>query len=64
YALDNEEYLPGIKAVAAGVGKYQGVFLAVWLVGFSGSMTEDMLPGIIEHILNTENTLKSELMTR
>ncbi|MFZ3048434.1 MAG: IclR family transcriptional regulator [Desulfatirhabdiaceae bacterium] len=64
YALDNEEYLPGIKAVAAGVGKYQGVFLAVWLVGFSGSMTIDILPGIIEHIRNTVNSLKSVLLTR
>ena len=64
YALDNEEYLPGIRAVAAGIGKHQGVFLAVWLVGFSGSMTEDTIPGMIEHIRDTVSTLKSVLLTK
>ncbi|MGD9975181.1 MAG: hypothetical protein AB7S77_19130, partial [Desulfatirhabdiaceae bacterium] len=59
-----EEYLPGIRAVAAGIGKHQGVFLAVWLVGFSGSMTGDTLPGMIAHIRDTVNTLKSVLLTR
>ena len=35
YAIDNEEYLPGVCAVAVGLGNQCGLPMAVWVVGFS-----------------------------
>ena len=61
YALDNEEYLPGVKAVAASLGNHRGLPLAIWVVGFAGAMTETKIPTIIEHILATVEVLKSVL---
>ena len=49
YAVDDEEYLPGVKAVAAGLGNHRGLPLAVWVVGFAGAMDDAVMPRIIEH---------------
>lgn len=38
YALDNEEYLPGIKAVAMALGNLRGLPAALWVVGISANM--------------------------
>jgi len=61
YALDNEEYLPGVKAVAASLVNLHGLPLAIWVVGFAGAMAETKIPTIIEHILAAVEVLKSVL---
>jgi DNA-binding IclR family transcriptional regulator len=48
YALDNEEYLPGVKAVAVALGNQRGLPLAIWVVGFADSMGEDAAAEIAE----------------
>lgn len=61
YALDNEEYLPGVKAVAVSLGNQRGLPLAIWVVGFAGGMGDDALPEITRRTLETAAKLKSVL---
>jgi DNA-binding IclR family transcriptional regulator len=61
YALDNEEYMQGIKAVAVSLGNYRGLPLAIWTVGFAGSMGDDVMQKIIQETLNTAKNLQSVL---
>jgi DNA-binding IclR family transcriptional regulator len=58
YALDNEEYLPGVRAVAVALGNHRGLPLAIWVVGFADSINDDVLPKIIQDTLNTANKLR------
>lgn len=61
YALDNEEYLPGVKAVAVSLGSHRGLSLAVWVVGFSNGMGDDAMPHIIQSVQGTADKLKQML---
>jgi DNA-binding IclR family transcriptional regulator len=61
YALDDEEYLPGVKAVAVSLGNHRGLPLAIWVVGFTSGITDERLPGIIEHTLTAADKLKSAI---
>ena len=58
YAVDDEEYLPGVKAVAIRVGNHGGLPLALWVVGFAGAMENDVLQNIIKHIINAAHNLQ------
>ncbi|MBW1696116.1 MAG: IclR family transcriptional regulator [Deltaproteobacteria bacterium] len=51
YALDDEEYMPGVRAVAVNLGNQRGLVLAIWVVGFSATMTDRNLPTVIKHTL-------------
>jgi len=64
YALDDEEYLPGVKAVAVTLGNHRGLPLAIWVVGFAGAITDTKLPKIIEHTLSASEKLKSVIDNR
>ena len=48
YAVDDEEYLPGVKAVAVALGNQRGLPLAIWVVGFADAMGKNAIPGIAE----------------
>ena len=61
YALDNEEYLPGVKAVAVGLGNLQGLPMAVWVVGFASEMEEAGMGQIVSATLHTAHQLNKEL---
>lgn len=50
YATDDEEYLPGVRAVAVALENRRGLPLLLWLVGFSGSISEDRLPPVIQAV--------------
>jgi DNA-binding IclR family transcriptional regulator len=62
YAVDDEEYLPGIRAVASAIGKYQGVFLALWVVGFSENVPNCQLPVIADAMQQTIDRLRPLLL--
>lgn len=64
YAWDNEEYLPGVRAIATDIADYRGLPLAIWVVGFSVSMTDEARPTIIRETLNTSNLLRKALARR
>jgi len=53
YAIDNEEYISGIKAVAVALQNKKGPPLAVWVVGLSNTMGSTKIQQIIDVILNT-----------
>lgn len=61
YALDNEEYLPGVKAVAVSLGRPRGLPMALWTVGFAGSIDNGMLPEIIKHTIRASRLLQNAL---
>ena len=61
YAVDDEEYLPGVRAVALSLGNHRGLSLALWAVGFAGSMARQAMPGIVREVLDTAEKLKGSL---
>ncbi len=61
YAIDNEEYIPGVKAVAVDIGNKRGLALALWVVGFSSSMGEKKMPFITRAALDIAKELGAAL---
>ncbi len=61
YALDNEEYLPGVRAVAVGLRQIRGLTLALWVVGFAASLDDAKLPAVIEASRATARLLAETL---
>jgi DNA-binding IclR family transcriptional regulator len=51
YALDDEEYLVGVRAVAVCLSPFSGRLPALWVVGFKAGMSDDHMPRIIEQTL-------------
>jgi DNA-binding IclR family transcriptional regulator len=58
YAVDDEEYLPGVRAVAVGVGNHRGLPLALWVVGFAGVLEKAVLSDIIRHVQQSARHLQ------
>jgi len=46
YAVDDGEYLPGVKAVAVALGNQRGLPMAIWVVGFADAMAASAIPVI------------------
>jgi len=59
FALDNEEYLAGVKALAVYLGLHRGLPLLIWVVGFADSMSQERMPQIVHETLDTAEELKS-----
>lgn len=47
-ATDDEEYISGVRAVAAPIRQYGAYTPALWVVGFTASMSDKKIPGIIK----------------
>ena len=43
YALDDEEYITGVRAIAVALQNHTGPSMAVWVVGMTGSLEEDKI---------------------
>jgi len=61
YALDNEEYLPGVRAIASPLNNCKGLPMAVWIAGFTASMNGDALSGKVQEVLNASDDLREIL---
>lgn len=59
YALDNEEYIQGVKAIAAGVGNIRGLPVAVWIVGFANAISDEAMGRMIQLIKEFINKFKT-----
>lgn len=64
YAVDNEEYLPGVKAVAVALGNQRGLPLAIWVVGFADSMGGDVIAKIAGETRRAAEKLRDALDNR
>lgn len=58
YAIDDEEYITGIKAVAAPLNNRKGPQLAVWVVGLSNTMDEAKIRQVTDVILHATEKLR------
>ena len=61
YAVDLEEYLPGIRAVAAALHNRRGLPAALWVVGLSANMTTAKIERIAALAMKTAATLRAVL---
>ena len=61
YASDNEEYLPGVKAVAVPIENRQGLPMAVWVVGLAGALTSEKIDAMVPAIQRTALELRATL---
>ncbi|MFH1154006.1 MAG: IclR family transcriptional regulator [Pseudomonadota bacterium] len=59
YAMDNEEYLTGVKAVAVSINNRRGLPLAVWIAGFASSMDTVLTPETLTLITTTASELRA-----
>jgi DNA-binding IclR family transcriptional regulator len=64
YAVDEEEYLPGVKAVAVAVGNQRGLPLAIWVVGFADSMGKNAVQEIVAETGRAAARLRESLDRR
>lgn len=48
FATDDEEYISGVRAVAASIKRYGAYTPAIWVVGFKASMSDKNLEPIIK----------------
>jgi DNA-binding IclR family transcriptional regulator len=61
WALDDEEYIPGVRAVAASIGNLHGLPLALWVVGFAGNMGDSEIEKITQATLAATEKLHTVL---
>ena len=64
YAVDEEEYLPGVKAVAVAVGNQRGLPLAIWVVGFADAMGKNAVSEIVAETKRAAARLRDSLDRR
>lgn len=64
YAVDDEEYLAGVKAVAVALGNRRGLPLAVWAVGFADSMSDQAIEKIAIETRRAAENLRDVLDNR
>ncbi len=64
FATDREEYLQGVKAVAAIIKTEGPILAAIWVVGFSSSITEDKMQYVIERSLSAADAISRDLKCR
>ena len=61
YAIDDEEYLSGIRAVAVSIHNWRGLPMAIWVVGIAGNMGLARLHQVAEIVLVAAGKLRSQL---
>jgi len=61
YALDYEEYLEGVRAVAAPIGTDGSLLACICVLGFTSSLTDDRMEHIITGTLQTAGAISREL---
>lgn len=64
YAVDDEEYLSGIRAVAIALENFSGPPMAVWIVGLSNTMDQEKIRHIIKAAKTMTNGLRVALDRR
>jgi IclR family transcriptional regulator, KDG regulon repressor len=61
YAVDFEEYLTGMRAVATLIYSGRLPVGAIWIVGFTSSLNDGKLPHVITHLKQTAEEISQQL---
>lgn len=61
FSTDDEEYISGVRAVAAPIKQYGGYIPAIWVVGFKASMTQEKIPAIIKQTIDAADRINKKL---
>lgn len=61
FATDYGEYLQGVNAVAALIDLNSSLLAAIWVVGFSSSLTEEKMPVVVEKTLAAAHDIARDL---
>ena len=64
YAIDDEEYLSGIRAVAAALHNQRGLPMAIWVVGIASNMGLGRLQQVADITVTAANRLRSQLQAK
>ncbi len=64
YAVDDEEYLSGVRAVAVALNNRQGLPMAIWVVGFAVNMGLEKLEQVADIAADSAKKLRFELEER
>ncbi len=61
YALDDEEYMPGVRAVATIIQEINHQLFAIWVVGFTPRMTNGIMNKIATETKLTAQAIRNKL---
>jgi DNA-binding IclR family transcriptional regulator len=64
YAVDDEEYLSGVRAVAVALNNRQGLPIAIWVVGFAANMGLEKLEQVANIAADSAKKLRIVLEER
>jgi IclR family KDG regulon transcriptional repressor len=61
FATDHEEYLQGVNAIAVLIETKETLLAAIWVVGFSSSLTNEKMPYVVERALAAADAISRDL---
>jgi DNA-binding IclR family transcriptional regulator len=61
YAVDDEEYMSGVRAVAAPIQTASPPFAAIWVVGFTSSLDDQKMKAVIHEIQEAAREINQSL---
>lgn len=61
YAVDDEEYIAGIRAAAASLQGKQSTEYAIWAVGFKSDLSDDNMAKLTTHIMEAARSINGQL---
>ena len=61
YAVDDEEYLSGVRAVAVALNNRRGLPMAIWVVGFTVNMGLEKLQQVADLAAESAKKLRFDL---
>ena len=61
YAVDDEEYIPGVRAVASPIMRLGQLMSAIWVVGFKASLDEKKMKAIIKVTKKAAEAIRSKI---
>ncbi len=63
-AIDDEEYISGVRAVVAPIKRYGAYIPAIWVVGFKASMSDKKVAAIINQTRTTADQISRKISSQ